>query len=147
MEFLTRLNRNLHLVAFCLAVLPVLAAQGQADLGIRLKTTVPILTASPNVCELQNDQRACAVTVALVWEVPRAGNFCLYHLASKTRLECWTNKWSGVHQFQFSAGNTEKIMLIREESNVIVTETEVRVIGAIEQQVRARRRSGIWRMF
>ena len=116
-------------------------------MGIRLKTTVPILTASPNVCEMENNQRACSVTVALVWEVPRAGNFCLYHEPSRTRLACWQNQWSGVYQFAFKSGAAENVMLIREESDVIVTQTQIKVIGAIEQQVRARRRSGIWRMF
>lgn len=117
------------------------------DLGIRLKTKEPTLTASPNVCELKPEQRSCAASIALVWEVPRAGNFCLYHEKTQTRLECWQNKWSGVYQFSFSSGAGEDIWLIREESGVVLVQTEIKVIGAIEQRVRARRRSGFWRIF
>lgn len=147
MEFLIRRSGSLRRWLLCFTACMGFAALGEDDMDIRLKTTVPILTASPNVCELPSDQRACSVTIALVWEVPRAGNFCLYHQPNKQRLQCWANQWSGVYQFEFKSGASEKILLIRDESDVIVAQTEVRVIGAIEQQVRARRRSGIWRIF
>jgi len=119
----------------------------EEDIGIRLKTTEPVLTASPNVCELQSDQRACSINVALIWEVPRAGNFCLYHEKTQVRLECWQNTWSGIHQFSFSSGEAEDIWLVREETGELLVNTEIKVIGAIDQQVRARRRSGFWRIF
>lgn len=120
---------------------------GQEGLGIRLKTTEPTLTASPNVCELTSEKRTCAITVALIWEVPRAGNFCLYHEKSQTRLACWQGKWSGVYQYTFSSPQSQGIRLIREETGEIVVSTEIKVLGAIEQRVRIRRRSGFWRIF
>lgn len=148
MELLTRYRRitRAFLVASTLFVGTAVAADDNG-LGIRLKTTEATLTASPNICELKPEQRSCAVSVALVWEVPRAGNFCLYHEKTQTRLACWENKWSGVYQFSFSSGAGEDIWLIREDSGAVLVQTEIKVIGAIEQRVRARRRSGFWRIF
>ena len=146
MEFLKPISIHSKLLAGALTLISI-SSYGQDDLGIRLKTTEPTLTASPNVCELKAEQRACTVSVALVWEVPRAGDFCLYHEKTQTRLACWQNKWSGAYQFSFSSGAAEDIWLIREDSGAMLVHTEVKVIGAIEQRVRARRRSGFWRIF
>ena len=146
MEFLTRALSHTLLLAALAGLAPTFA-HAEVDLGIRLKTREATLTASPNICELKEEQRACSATVALVWEVPRAGDFCLYHVQTQTRLACWKNKWSGVHQLSFSSGQTEDVWLIRESSGDMLVETEIKVIGAIEQQVRARRRSGFWRIF
>lgn len=146
MEFLKPISLHSKLLAAALSLLSI-SSYSQDDLGIRLKTTEPTLTASPNVCELKAEQRACSVSVALVWEVPRAGNFCLYHEKTQTRLACWQNKWSGAYQFSFSSGAAEDIWLIREDSGAMLVNTEIKVIGAIEQRVRARRRSGFWRIF
>lgn len=144
MEFLTN-NRNGLVTLFLLLLSPLGLAD--SEFGIRLKTTEPTLTASPNICELKDEQRACSTRVALVWEVPKAGNFCLFHEQSQTRLTCWQNKWSGVHQFTFSSGENEDIWLIRAETGDLLVHAEIKVIGAIEQRVRARRRSGFWRIF
>ena len=145
MELLAR-SLNIAVVSLLLSVISG-SGYAQDELGIRLKTTEPTLTASPNICELQNDERACSASIALIWEVPRAGNFCLFHEKTQTRLECWQNAWSGIHQFSFSSGVTESVWLIREETGVMLVETEIKVVGAIEQRVRARRRSGFWRIF
>lgn len=146
MELLTRMVTKFTLMSVLLAFIPI-SISAQDDLGGRLKITEPTLTASPNVCELKPEQRACATTIALVWEVPTAGNFCLYHEKTQTRLACWQNKWSGAYQFSFSSGAAEDIWLIREDSGSLLVHTEIKVIGAIEQRVRARRRSGFWRIF
>lgn len=145
MELLSHHRR--HFLLCTLALLVTVNAKAQADLSIKLKTTVPILTASPNVCELKASQRACAIRVALVWEVPRAGNFCLYQQHNQRELACWTNTWSGVYQLDFKSGDSQHIQLKRQGSNNVLAQTPIKVIGAIEQKVRARRRSGIWRMF
>lgn len=138
-----------YLIRFALAtcLLMPFALLAEDDFGIRLKTTEPTLTASPNVCELTSDKRACSTTVALIWEVPRAGNFCLYHEKSETRLACWQGKWSGVYQYSFSSPQSENIWLIREDTGDVLVSAEIKVIGAIEQRVRIRRRSGFWRIF
>ena len=146
MELLTRMVTKSTLISLLFAFIST-STSAQDDLGIRLKTTEPMLTASPNICELKPEQRACSTTIALVWEVPRAGNFCLYHEKTQTRLACWENKWSGAYQFSFSSGAAEDIWLIREDSGALLVHTEIKVIGAIEQRVRARRRSGFWRIF
>lgn len=146
MELLTRMVHKSLLYAGLFGFFTA-NSWAQEDLGIRLKTKEPTLTASPNICELKSDQRACSTTIALVWEVPRAGNFCLYHEKTQTRLACWENKWSGAYQFTFSSGAAEDIWLIREDSGALLVHTEIKVIGAIEQRVRARRRSGFWRIF
>lgn len=146
MELLTRMLTKSTLLPLLFALISA-NSSAKDDLGIRLKTTEPTLTASPNICELKLEQRACSTTIALVWEVPRAGNFCLYHEKTQTRLACWQNKWSGAYQFSFSSGVAEDIWLIREDSGTLLVHTEIKVIGAIEQRVRARRRSGFWRIF
>lgn len=148
MELLTRYMayKKAAVIGFLLIGMSAIT-HADESLGIRLKTTEATLTASPNICELKPEQRACSASVALIWEVPRAGNFCLYHEKTQTRLACWQNKWSGVYQFSFSSGAAEDIWLIREESGAVLVQTEIKVIGAIEQRVRARRRSGFWRIF
>ena len=148
MELLTRF-RAIALIGVASLILGLVSTSSYAqdEFGIRLKTTEPTLTASPNICELQSDERACTASIALIWEVPRAGNFCLFHEKTQTRLECWQNAWSGIHQFSFSSGVTEEVWLIREDTGIMLVQAEIKVIGAIEQRVRARRRSGFWRIF
>ena len=137
----------LKVIVIAIVLLISFSLFGQQDFVIRLKTTEPTLTTSPNICELTSDKRTCATTVALIWEVPRAGNFCIYREKSKTTLACWQGKWSGVYQHTFSSTKSEKFWLIREDTKEKLISTEVKVIGAIEQRVRIRRRNGFWRIF
>lgn len=123
------------------------AGVAQDDLGIRLKTSEPTLTVSPNICELEDDASSCTVTVALVWEVPKAGRFCLYYEQSKLLLQCWENAYSGAHRFTFDSGLDGTFLLTRGEGGPVAASAQLNVIGAIEQQLRARRRSGFWRIF
>lgn len=123
------------------------AVQAQEELGIRLKTTEPTLTASPNVCEMDDNATSCAITVALVWEAPRSGRFCLYHEQSKIRLQCWESAYSGVYRYAFDSGADGTFLLTRGEAGPVAARANLKVIGAIEQQLRARRRSGFWRIF
>ena len=129
------------------ALLLSFSVLAQEDLGIRLKTTEPTLTASPNVCEMDDNATTCATTVALVWEVPKSGRFCLYHEQSKILLQCWDAAFSGVYSYPFDSGVDGTFLLTRGEAGPVAARAKLKVIGAIEQQLRARRRSGFWRIF
>lgn len=119
----------------------------QDESGIRLKTTEPTLTASPNVCEIKDNAASCSILVALVWEVPKSGQFCLYHEQSKKMLQCWESAYSGVYRYAFDSGIDGTFLLTRGEAGAVAARAKLKVIGAIEQQLRARRRSGFWRIF
>lgn len=147
MEFLSRIVLVAVLWINIGPTLTTTAANAQDMPDIRLKTTESTLTVSPNVCELGEAQALCQLTVALVWEVPRADKFCLYYQQKQQVLHCWDNAFSGVHQLQFKADSNATFLLTRGETNVVVAEAKLKVIGAIEQQLRARRRSGFWRIF
>lgn len=147
MEFLRGIQLPGSKCLVALLMLLSTTSGAQQDFGIRLKTSEPTLTASPNVCELKDDAPSCAITVALVWEVPKAGRFCLYHEQSKLMLQCWENAYSGVYRYAFDSGVDGTFLLTRGEAGAVAARADLKVIGAIEQQLRARRRSGFWRIF
>jgi hypothetical protein len=104
------------------------------------------LTVSPTACALEEEKRLCEMDVAVVWEVPKAGDYCLYYHNKETPLQCWSEQIAGAMRYTFSDGKDGEFYLIS-HANIIEARAKVRVIGAIEQQLRARRRSGFWRIF
>lgn len=131
-----------------LMCLPTMAqSQTVVMSGLELKTMVPTLVASPGMCELPSGQSICQMKTTLIWEVPKAGHFCLKDTEMEQALECWNNNWSGTHQVEFSAGNNKTYILTRGPKGTIAANITVKVIGSLEQRMRAKRRRGFWRIF
>ncbi|MCY7294784.1 DUF3019 domain-containing protein [Alteromonas sp. a30] len=119
----------------------------RADSGLTLKTLIPTLVASPGICELDVGETVCEMRATLIWEVPKAGHFCLKEAESKSLLRCWKNSWSGTHQIHFTSSNSQTFILTRGPSGTIAANTVVAVTGTIEQRMRSRRRRGLWSLF
>jgi len=147
MVFLMRIK----LLLLLFFVSPFLAAQeGAAEknsLTIELKTLVPTLIASPNTCELSQGEQRCQQQVSLIWEVPKAGHFCLWQKANNQLLKCWDNVWSGTHSIAINSEQSQSFYLTRGDKGVVVATTSLAVISALEQRLRAKRRRGFWRLF
>lgn len=122
-------------------------AQSQTDLGLELKTLVPTLVASPGMCELEFGQSQCVMNTTLIWEAPKAGDFCLKDTKNEQVLNCWENSWSGTFQVEFNSGDSKTFVLIRGRKGTIAANTTITVTGTLEQRMRARRRRGLWRIF
>lgn len=119
------------------------------ELGLELKTLIPTLVASPGICELNAGQTQCEMTTTLIWEVPKAGHFCLQE-DDGTTLQCWENQWSGTYQFQFKAGANRTFILIRgsgQAAGSVAANATIAVTGTLEQRLRAQRRRSLWRLF
>jgi len=120
-------------------------AKGNDETKIEMKT--PILIASPNVCELKKGTYLCDMKAALIWEMPKAGHFCLYEKDGVTPLQCWRNNWSGSHVLTFQSDKPITYVLKRFQQTAIVSEVTINVIGTLEQRIRAKRRRGFLRIF
>lgn len=133
-----------------LASLPVFSQTDTTeDVGLELKTLIPTLVASPGICELNTGQTQCEMTATLIWEVPKAGHFCLQE-DDGTLLQCWQNQWSGTFQFQFKAGANRTFILVRgsgQAAGSVAANATIAVTGTLEQRLRAQRRRSLWRLF
>lgn len=132
----------------CLLFVPQLTAQENAEnWGIELKTKVASLVTSPNVCELADDQVLCEMNASLLWEVPKAADFCLWDTEQDSPLRCWQNAWSGTLQLRFVSGHNRTYLLTRGQNGSVAAKATIQVMGALEQRLRARRRRSFWRLF
>lgn len=115
--------------------------------GVKLKTPIPTLIASPSLCELSQGQTICTMNTTLIWEVPRAGHYCLQASGQKQFLQCWENSWSGTHQLSFESGDTQTYLLVRHNNQTVAATTSVQVTTTLVQRLRAKRRRSVWRIF
>ncbi|MCC2614981.1 DUF3019 domain-containing protein [Aestuariibacter halophilus] len=131
-----------------------------ALLGLSLCLTAPVnaqqqpmpprvasLIASPGTCELAQDQVSCDINAAFIWEAPTQGAYCLWESGSQIPMACWSDAWTGTFHLPFVAGEDRHFELRRKDSVHILATSTIRVIGAVEQRLRARRRHRLWRMF
>lgn len=121
--------------------------QAQANGETQIKMKAPILIASPSVCELKKGTYLCDMKAALIWEVPKAGHYCLYETENVTPLQCWKNNWSGSHVLTFQSDKPVTYVLKIYQQPTIVSEVTINVIGTLEQRIRAKRRRGFLRIF
>ncbi|MFD2168270.1 DUF3019 domain-containing protein [Thalassotalea euphylliae] len=141
--------KRLLLALFAVFSMPSLlhAQQTEAPSQASLTMKQPILTASPNVCELEKDSYLCEVKAALIWEMPVAGHYCLYEAEETVPLQCWDNNWSGSHVLTFQSDKPITYVLKPFGDNTVVIEATVNVIGTLEQRIRAKRRRRFLRFF
>lgn len=140
-------------VLFALMTVTTLPAFSQTDatetIAPELKALIPTLVASPGICELNSGQTQCEMTTTLIWEVPKAGHFCLRE-DEGTKLQCWQNKWSGTFQFQFKSGTNRTFILVKgsgQAAGSVVANTTIAVTSTLKQRLRAQRRRSLWRLF
>ena len=148
--YVRKIDQRGLLILFIMAwafLSPSLAAQTQSDSGLELKTMVPTLVASPGMCELEIGDSHCNMTTTLIWEVPKAGNYCLKDADAQEILNCWESSWSGTFQVVFNSGSSKTFVLTRGPEGTIAANTTIKVTGTLEQRMRARRRRGLWRIF
>lgn len=127
--------------------IPFANAQEQTDSGFTLKTLIPTLVASPGICELDVGKAQCNMHTTLIWEVPKAGHFCLKEAETDQLLNCWENSWSGTYQVAFSSTEPRTYLLTRGPKGSIAANTVITVTGTLEQRMRSRRRRGFWSLF
>lgn len=123
------------------------ASNAMAEVGLELKTLIPTLVASPGICELDVGEATCNMETTLIWEVPKAGHYCLKEAESESLLRCWENSWSGTYQVNFGSSTSRTFLLTRGPKGTIAANTVVTVTGTIEQRMRSRRRRGLWSLF
>jgi len=143
MDLLTiaRVLFAIGMTLFCNSIL----AQDNGEAEIIMKT--PIFIASPNVCELKKGTYLCEMKAALIWEMPKAGHYCLYEKDDVTPLQCWKNNWSGSHVLTFQSDKPVTYVLKMYQHPTVVSEVTINVIGTLEQRIRAKRRRGFLRIF
>lgn len=141
---------NCVLLSLALVSAPIVSqTDSEEDLSVELKTLIPTLVASPGICELKTGQTQCEMLTSLIWEVPRAGHFCLQE-EDGTVLQCWQNQWSGTFQFRFQSGSNRTFLLVRGSGKAVGTiaaNATIAVTGTLEQRLRAQRRRSLWRLF
>ena len=121
-------------------------AQQTEDSEPALRPKVASLVPSPGICVLQDEQESCQMEMVLIWEVPQSGNFCVWEQGANQPLQCWQGSWNGTLQINFQGEQDRTYILTRGQQETLVS-SSVRVMGALEQRIRARRRSGFWRVF
>lgn len=135
-------------LVFLLLVSSYTHATDETDpLNIELKTEVPSLVASPELCEFKKGQTLCQMDATLLWEAPKAGHYCVWDSEHPTPLQCWKNSWSGTYSLHFSAGKNREFWLTEGIEGGIAASTTIAVTNALEQRLRAKRRRGFWRVF
>jgi len=134
----------------CLALLflmPTLVMGAQQKSAKNGAQNVASLIASPGVCELPDDAVSCEMAVSFIWEMPKVQEVCLWDSYQNKPLQCWEGAMTSTWQITFSGGQDREFFLKSASSNEEFARTTIRVMGAIEQRLRARRRQGFWRIF
>ena len=142
-------HARLKIMLLCLlwGIPPSHATEDPDPLNIELKTEVPSLVASPELCEFKKGQSLCQMDATLLWETPKAGHYCVWDSEHPTPLQCWKNSWSGTYSLHFSAGKNREFWLTEGVEGGIAASTTIAVTNALEQRLRAKRRRGFWRVF
>ena len=116
-------------------------------LDIELRTEVPTLIASPELCEFQKGDTDCQMKASLLWETPRSGDYCLWDKEQKEPLECWANSWSGSYSLDFSSDHDRIYWLTRGLKGTVAAQVVISITWPLEQRLKAKRRRGFWRVF
>ena len=127
-----------------IAVVGWMPAINAAD---EVKTQVASLVAGPQVCVRDKGKTMCEMEAALIWEVPELGQYCLWDENSDKPIQCWTEAASGTVKLKFVGDTSRTFRLTRLEQRAVLASTTIKVMGALEQRLRARRRNRIWRVF
>lgn len=117
------------------------------DDTVNLKMKEPMLIASPAICELNKETYLCEMKAALIWEMPKAGHYCLHEIDEQIPLQCWENNWSGSYVLNFQSDKSVTYVLRQYMRLTPLAEIEINVIGTLEQRIRAKRRRGFLRIF
>lgn len=113
-----------------------------------VRPQVASLVSSPSRCELKSGQKHCQMAVNLIWEAPKAANYCLWYKDQRRPIKCWHNSWHGSVKVAFNANSKTYFVLKPQTSENILVQTSISVTGTYKQRKRAQRRKrGIWRMF
>ena len=128
------------------------AVTGQADkqesaidLGIRLKTKVPILVSSPYLCPILPKQDLCSKLISLAWETPRRGDYCLWDTSNQSKIKCWEQQWSGIIEIPFQSSYSITYQLRDTANTRKLAEVKVIVLEKLNQK--SKRRRPFWRVF
>jgi hypothetical protein len=130
----------------CILVASKVIAQEdkQTQLTAQLTPTSNIIfSAKPANCVALHQGRTCYATVAIQWQTPVKGNFCLYQKTTNKVLQCWQNSQGNQIQFEFESNVKHEYQLIAEETKRIIAETAVNVSWVHKATPRKRR----WRLF
>ncbi|MFC3094667.1 DUF3019 domain-containing protein [Alteromonas sediminis] len=142
------LNRKFGILGFgiaCLVItLQAVAMQKQHKTGAQ---NVASLLASPGVCEIPDDAVSCEMSVSFIWEMPQVESVCLWDSYHAKPLQCWHDAMTSTWQITFRGGQDREFFLKSHSSDEVYARTSIKVMGAIEQRLRARRRQGFWRIF
>ena len=115
------------------------------DLGIKLKTEVPIMVSSPYLCPKLPEQKICQQSISIAWETPRRGDYCLWDKNNQTKLECWEQQWSGIIQIDFNSAFSITYQLRDSANTRTLAEVKVLVLEKLEQKLKRKR--PFWRFF
>ncbi|TDF35505.1 DUF3019 domain-containing protein [Alteromonadaceae bacterium M269] len=115
------------------------------DLGIRLKTKVPILVSSPYLCPILPGQELCNKPISLAWETPRRGDYCLWDITNQSEIKCWEQQWSGITELPFQSSHSITYQLRDAANTRQLAEVKVIVLEKLNQK--SKRKRHLWRVF
>lgn len=130
----------------CLVAASKVIAQENKQIQLSAKLTSAnniLLSAKPANCVALHQGRTCYATVAIQWQTPTIGNFCLYQKTTKTLMQCWKNSQGEQIQFEFESDIKREYQLVAEKTKSIIAETAVNVSWVHKATPRKRR----WRLF
>ena len=139
------LNTRQCIPFFLFAVLLGIATNSHGE--DTAKTAVASLVAGPQVCIREQGKTLCEMEAALIWEVPESGGYCLWDEGREEPIQCWSEAVSGTVKLTFSGDTNRTFRLTRSEQRVVLATATIKVMGALEQRLRARRRNRFWRVF
>lgn len=102
-----------------------------------------VFSAKPGNCVALHQGRTCYATVAIQWQTPVKGDFCLYQKTTNKVLQCWQNSQGNQIQFEFESNVKREYQLIAKETKRIIAETSVNVSWVHKATPKKRR----WRLF
>ncbi|MDN3378123.1 MULTISPECIES: DUF3019 domain-containing protein [unclassified Pseudoalteromonas] len=101
------------------------------------------LLAVPDTCVALREGRNCYADIALNWQQPEVGNYCLRDATSKHIMQCWLRQQSGQFNYAFDSVETIAFELINSDNGKIIATTQVQLQWVYQNRQKKRR----WRLF
>lgn len=107
----------------------------------QIKTTE--FSAVPDTCVALREGRNCYADIAINWQQPRIGNYCLRDATSKHIMQCWLSQQSGHFNYAFASAETIAFELINSDNGKIIATAQVQLQWVYQNRQKKRR----WRLF
>lgn len=114
------------------------------SLGQQSNTSNIHFTVKPNKCIALHKGQMCYQKLQFHWDIPQAGDFCLYHIQRDLELVCWKDQEQTHFDYQFTANVDQDYQLIDRRTRQPLAEVSVVVAWVYKTK---RRNIDNWRLF